>query len=59
MAQGGPPPRLSPESLGRVDWHNDLSKLILDINDAVRAEANERNRAKLVRKLRRALDEGA
>jgi metallo-beta-lactamase family protein len=59
MAKGGPPPRLSPESLGRVDWHNDLSKLILDINDAVRAEANERNRAKLVRKLRRALDEGA
>jgi hypothetical protein len=31
----------------------------LDINDAVRAEANERNRARLVRKLRRALDEGA
>ncbi len=54
-----PPPRLSPESLGRVDWHNDLSKLILDINESVRAEADERNRAKLVRKLRRALDESA
>ncbi|MDP2355612.1 MAG: MBL fold metallo-hydrolase [Beijerinckiaceae bacterium] len=57
IAEGGPPPRLSPESLGRVDWHNDLSKLILDINDAIRAEADERNRAKLVRKLRRVLEE--
>lgn len=52
----GPPPRLSPEKLGHIDWHNDLSKLILDINDAIRAESDERNRARLIRKLRRALE---
>ena len=52
----GPPARLSPEKLGYIDWHNDLSKLILDINDAIRAEADERNRARLIRKLRRTLE---
>jgi metallo-beta-lactamase family protein len=56
IQEGGPPARLSPEKLGRVDWHNDLSRLILDINDAVRAEADERGRAALIRKLRRALE---
>ena len=52
----GAPARLAPEKLGRVDWHNDLSKLILDINESVRAAADERNRARLIRKLRRALE---
>ncbi|MBX9757489.1 MAG: MBL fold metallo-hydrolase [Beijerinckiaceae bacterium] len=54
----GGPARLAPEKLGRVDWHNDLSKLILDINDSVRTAADERNRARLIRKLRRALENG-
>ncbi|MCP8938158.1 MBL fold metallo-hydrolase [Alsobacter sp. SYSU M60028] len=54
--EGAAPVRLPPESLGRVDWHNDLSRLILDINDAVRREAGENARAKLLRRLRRALD---
>lgn len=52
----GAPARLPPERLGHVDWHNNLSKLILDINDAIRASADERNRARLIRKLRRALE---
>jgi metallo-beta-lactamase family protein len=51
------PPRLAPERLGHLDWHNDLSRLILDINEAMRAEADERTRAKLLRRLRRALEE--
>jgi metallo-beta-lactamase family protein len=50
------PARLAPEKLGHIDWHNDLSKLILDINESVRAAADERNRARLIRKLRRALE---
>lgn len=29
------PPRLSAERVARLDWHNDVSKLILDINDAL------------------------
>ena len=48
-------PRISPESVARLDWHNDLSKLVLDINAAVKAEAGERQRAVLLRRLRRAL----
>lgn len=51
------PRRIAPEHLGRVDWHNDLSRLILDMGEKLRLEADEKGRAKLVRKLRRALDE--
>jgi len=48
--------RLPAERLGQIDWHNDLSRLILDINDALKREADEKARAKLIRRLRKALD---
>jgi metallo-beta-lactamase family protein len=51
------PPRLAPEQVARMDWHNDVSRLILDINEALRATPDERNRNTLIRRLRRALDE--
>lgn len=51
-------PRLAPEQVARLDWHNDVSRLILDINEALRAETDERGRAVLIRRLRRALEEG-
>lgn len=50
-------PRIAPESVARLDWHNDLTKLVLDINDRVGAQAGEKARAKLIRKLRRALEQ--
>jgi metallo-beta-lactamase family protein len=50
-------PRIEPEQVGKLDWHNDLSKLLLDINDAVEGAADERGRAIVVRRLRRALEE--
>ena len=34
--------RLPPKSLGPIDWHNDLSRLILDIDEATRREAGRR-----------------
>lgn len=52
------PPRLAPEQVARLDWHNDVSRLILDINEALRATPDERGRAVLIRRLRRALEEG-
>nr|WP_156917885.1 hypothetical protein [Bradyrhizobium sp. Cp5.3] len=42
-------------STGR-DWHNDMSKLILDINDRIEAAADDRSRGVIVRKLRKALE---
>lgn len=48
--------RLPPERLGRVDWHNDLSSLMIDIDEAVRREADEKGRARLIRRLRRAIE---
>ena len=47
--------RLAPEAVTNLDWHNDMSKLILDINDAVDAADDDRTRGIIIRKLRRAL----
>ncbi len=49
--------RLAPEAVVNLDWHNEMSKLVLDINDAVEAAADDRARGVVVRRLRRALDE--
>ncbi|MFO1109162.1 MAG: MBL fold metallo-hydrolase [Bradyrhizobium sp.] len=48
--------RLAPEAVTRLDWHNDMSRLILDINDQVRAAADDRARGVIIRRLRRALE---
>jgi metallo-beta-lactamase family protein len=53
----GRPGRLPPDRIGRLDWHNDLSRLLLDIGDAVRDAADERARQVVIRRLRRALDD--
>jgi metallo-beta-lactamase family protein len=48
--------RLAPEAVVALDWHNDMSRLILDINDRIEAAADDRARGVIVRRLRRALD---
>lgn len=57
LVKDGIPRRLDPEHIGHVDWHNDLSRLILDMGEKLRQEADEKGRARLIRQLRRALDE--
>ena len=49
--------RLAPEAVIALDWHNDMSKLILDINERIAAAADDRARGVIIRRLRRALDE--
>ena len=51
------PGRIRPKQVARLDWHNDLSRLLLDIGDAVRDAADERGRQTIIRRLRRALDD--
>jgi metallo-beta-lactamase family protein len=50
--------RLAPEAVVNLDWHNDMSRLLLDINDQIEAAADDRARGVIIRKLRRALDAG-
>lgn len=54
-AAGTAPPRIAPEAVGRLDWHNDASRLVLDLQEAVEAAADDRSRAALLRHLARAL----
>lgn len=51
--------RLAPEAVVALDWHNDMSRLILDINAAVEAAADDRARGVIIRRLKRALEEQA
>ncbi|GAA2818441.1 metallo-beta-lactamase family protein [Aminobacter aminovorans] len=53
------PRRLQPERVARLDWHNDLSKLLLDVTEAIDAAADERGRAAIIRRMRRALNNKA
>ena len=48
--------RLAPEAVVALDWHNDMSKLILDINDRIEGAADDRARGVIIRSLRRALE---
>ncbi|MBK1869068.1 MBL fold metallo-hydrolase [Taklimakanibacter albus] len=50
-------PRISPDKLARRDWHNDLTELMLGINDMVGKAADEKARAVIIRRLKRALEE--
>lgn len=55
---GGHRRRLAPQAVVSLDWHNDMSELILDINARIEAAADDRARGVIIRKLRRTLDEG-
>jgi metallo-beta-lactamase family protein len=48
--------RLTAEAVTHLDWHNDMSGLILDINERIEAAADDRARGVIIRRLRRALD---
>jgi metallo-beta-lactamase family protein len=48
--------RPAPEAVVHLDWHNDMSKFILDLNEKIEAAADERARRLIIRRLRRALD---
>ncbi len=52
-------PRLPLEKLARLDWLNDVSRLILDFSDAMAAPADDRARDVLIRPLQRALEDDA
>jgi metallo-beta-lactamase family protein len=49
--------RLAPEAVVALDWHNDMSRLVLDINDRIEAAADDRARGVIIRRLRRALED--
>jgi metallo-beta-lactamase family protein len=48
--------RLTAEAVTHLDWHNEMSKLVLDINDLIGAAADDRARGVIIRRLRRALE---
>lgn len=49
------PRRMKPEKIARLDWHNDLTKLLLDVTETVEAAADDRGRATIIRQIYRAL----
>jgi metallo-beta-lactamase family protein len=51
------PSRIDRQKVAQLDWHNDASRLIIDINDALTAATDEKARGVVIRRLRRALNE--
>jgi metallo-beta-lactamase family protein len=49
--------RLAPEAVTRLDGHNEMSELMLDINERIGAAADDRARGVIILRLRRALEE--
>jgi metallo-beta-lactamase family protein len=49
-------PRLPAEIPGSKDWNNDFTQLIFDLKQAMHHEQDEKGRARLIRKIRQALD---
>jgi metallo-beta-lactamase family protein len=51
------PPRIDPARPGHQDWHNDLQSLVLDLQDELAKAGDDKARAVIIRRLRRALGE--
>jgi metallo-beta-lactamase family protein len=51
-------PRIDPAMVARLDSHNDLADLILDVRDSIERAGDEKARAVILRRLRRALSSG-
>lgn len=51
-------PRIDPTLVARFDSHNDMADLILDIKEVVEKAGDEKSRAVILRRLRRALSGG-
>ena len=48
--------RIAPKETAKVDWNNELTGLLLDINEAVEKSAGAKARDVIIRRLRRALE---
>ncbi|WP_299750945.1 MBL fold metallo-hydrolase [uncultured Boseongicola sp.] len=51
--------RMLPEALGGPDWHNDLTELVFELRDIFEQAADDKARAKVLRRIRRALKDDA
>lgn len=52
-----PVSRIDPAQPGHLDWHNEVSRLLLDINERLENAAGDKARGVMIRKLRRAMSE--
>lgn len=58
VVQKHAPRRLTPEAVTSPDWHNDLAQFSLDLRESLEKCADEKARKVVLRRLRRALDDG-
>jgi metallo-beta-lactamase family protein len=56
-APGTPAPRIDPEAVAQLDWHNDAARLVLDLHEAIAGAADDRTRRTLLRALDRTLSD--
>ncbi|WP_237151653.1 MBL fold metallo-hydrolase RNA specificity domain-containing protein [Oryzibacter oryziterrae] len=55
ISETAPPPRIDPVHAGRMDWHNDVQSLLIDIHAELAKAADAKARGVILRRLKRAL----
>ena len=54
-----PPKRLAPEAISRTDWHNERSRLLLEISASLQSAPDDAARLSLIERLRHAMESTA
>jgi metallo-beta-lactamase family protein len=57
VVEGSATPRIDPDAVAQLDWHNDASRLILDLHAAMDDAADDRSRRALIRSLNRSVQD--
>ena len=55
---GLPGPRIEHSAVAQLDWHNDAQGVLLDLNDALKKAATDKDRGVILRRIKRAISGG-
>lgn len=58
LSEGVDRPRIDPVAAGKPDWHNDTQTFLLDLNDTLARAGDAKARRVILRRLKRALEDG-
>ncbi len=58
LIPGLPGPRIEHSAVAQLDWHNDAQGVLLDLNDALKKAATDKDRGVILRRIKKAISGG-
>ena len=55
LVLGTPQPRIEPDAVATLDWHNDAQSIILDLHNTLAKAATDKDRAVILRRIKQAI----